>query len=187
MNFSWNTPLYHKFLDISGVPRTVETLIYGMISANLVHFRGTKNSWSYDIIYWYRIRYHINYYYIMTYIRTHEKHQLRCTHPRRLTLAVPEDYASEDDDDSDRDHWLPDQHDDDDFGHGSGPGPSRAQARPLDPLTRFIQELEDLSSMNCPDISAAVNDLPLPQEGDVSCVPVQGAVTVSSDIMHDVA
>jgi hypothetical protein len=119
----------------------------------------------------------------MTYIRTHEKHQLRCTHPRPLTLAVPEDFASQDDDDSDHDHRLPDQHDDNDFCHGSCHGPSRAQARPLDPLTRFIQELEDLSSMNCPDISAAVNYFPSPQEGDVS---VQEAVMVSSDIMHDV-
>jgi len=34
-------------------------------------------------------------------------------------------------------------------------------------------------------ISAAVNDLPLPQEGDVSGVSVREAVAVSSDIKHD--
>ena len=38
----------------------------------------------------------------MTYIRTHEKRELRCTHPRPLTLAIPEDFASEADGDSDR-------------------------------------------------------------------------------------
>jgi hypothetical protein len=33
--------------------------------------------------------------------------------------------------------------------------------------------------MNGPDISSAVNDVPLPQEGDVSGVSVQAAVAVS--------
>ena len=60
--------------------------------------------------------------------------------------AVPEDMSSEDADNSDRDYGPPDPHDDDDFGHGGGGAP--AQARPLDPLARFIQELEDLSSKN---------------------------------------
>ena len=59
--------------------------------------------------------------------------------PGPLAVAVPADMSSEDDDDSDRDHGLPDPHDDDDFGHCGGA--SRAQARPLDPLARFIQEL----------------------------------------------
>jgi hypothetical protein len=78
----------------------------------------------------------------------------------------------------------PDPHDDADFGQsGSAPGPPRAQAGPLDPLARFIQELEDLSSMNGPDISSAVNDLPLPQEGDVSGVSVQAAVAVSEYVI----
>ena len=105
--------------------------------------------------------------------------------------AVPEDTFSEDDDDLDRDHGPPDPHDDDDFGHGgaapAASGPSRAQARPLDPLARFIQELEDLSSMNGPDISSAVDDLPLPQEGDVSGVSVQEAVAVSFYVVYDIS
>ena len=99
--------------------------------------------------------------------------------------AVPEDMSSEDADNSDRDYGPPDPHDDDDFGHGGGGAP--AQARPLDPLARFIQELEDLSSMNGPDISSAVDDLPLPQAGDVSGVSVQEAVAVSSYIIYDIS
>ena len=98
MKYLWYTWLYHGFSDISGVPRTVEILIYGVISWIFGHFRGTKNCWD-----------HI---------------------------------------------WY--------FGHGGGV--SRAQAGPLDPLARFIQELQDLSSMNGPDISSVVDDLPLPQE-----------------------
>ena len=97
-----------------------------------------------------------------------------------LAGAVPED-TSFDDDNSDLDHGAPDQHDDADFGGdrgGAGPGPSRAHHRPLDPLALFIQELEDLSSMNGPDILSAVEDLPMPQEGDVSGVSVQVAVAV---------
>jgi len=97
--------------------------------------------------------------------------------------ALPEDMSSEDDDNSDRDYGPPDPHDDDDFGHGGG---APAQARPLDPLARFIQELEDLSSMNGPDISSAVDDLPLPQAGDVSGVSVQEAVAVSSYFIYDI-
>ena len=52
------------------------------------------------------------------------------------------------------------------------------QTRPLDPWARIIQELEDLSSMNGPDISAALDDLPSPQEGDVSGRSVQEDVAV---------
>ena len=105
-----------------------------------------------------------------------------------LAGAVPEDTSSGcDDDDSDLDHGAPDPHDDADFGGDgggpAGPGPSRAHHRPLDPLARFIQELEDLSSMNGPDISEVVEDLPMPQEGDVSGVSVQEAVAVRCYIM----
>lgn len=102
-----------------------------------------------------------------------------------LAGAAPEDTSS-DDDDSDLDHGAPDPHDDADFGGdggGAGPGPSRAHHRPLDPLALFIQELEDLSSMNGPDISDVVEDLPMPQEGDVSGVSVQEAVAVRCYIM----
>ena len=65
--------------------------------------------------------------------------------------ALPEDMSSEDDDNSDRDYGPPDPHDDNAFGHGGG---APTQARPLDPLGRFIRELEDRSSMNGPDISS---------------------------------
>jgi hypothetical protein len=120
--------------------------------------------------------------YIMTYIHILTS---MVADPRPLAGAVPADMSSEDDDDSDRDHGLPDPHDDDDFGHGGGA--SRAQARPLDPLARFIQELQDLSSMNGPDISSVVDDLPLPQEGDVSGVSVQEAVAVCFYISNDIS
>ena len=50
-------------------------------------------------------------------------------------------------------------------------------------MARFIQELEDLSSLSGTDISTTVNDLPLPQEGDVSGVSV---LAVSSYIMYDI-
>jgi hypothetical protein len=76
----------------------------------------------------------------------------------------PDISVSDDDNDMDRDLGPPDPHDNADYGHG---GCAPAAQGPLDPLSRFIQELEDLSSMNCPDISSAVDDLPLPQEGDV--------------------
>ena len=83
------------------------------------------------------------------------------------------------DDDDDMDPGPPDPHDDADFGHGGG---TPAAQGPLDPLACFIQELDDLSSMNGPDISSAVDELPLPQEGDVSGVSVQAAVAVSKYI-----
>ena len=47
----------------------------------------------------------------------------------------------------------------------------------MDPLERFIQELDDLASMDGPDISAALADLPVPQRGDV---PTIEAVEVCS-------
>ena len=40
-------------------------------------------------------------------------------------------------------------------------------ADPLDPLANFIKELEHLSSMSGPDISALVSELPVPQDGNV--------------------
>jgi hypothetical protein len=67
--------------------------------------------------------------------------------------------------DDDMDPGPPDQHDDTDFGANLVKvavrlasqelrlGHSRAQAG-SDPLARFIQELEDLSSMNGPNKSA---------------------------------
>ena len=56
---------------------------------------------------------------------------------------------------------------------GCGSRPS-----PTDPLERFIQELHDLASMDCPDISAALADLPVPQRGDVPTMSMQDAVEV---------
>ena len=114
-------------------------------------------------------------------------HTLTCSvaYLSLLAGAVPED-TSCNDDDSDLDHGAPDLHDDSDFGGdggGAGPGPSRAHHRPLDPLALFIQELEDLSSMNGPDVLDVVEDLPMPQEGDVSGVSVQEAVAVRCHII----
>jgi hypothetical protein len=40
--------------------------------------------------------------------------------------------------------------------------------------------------MNCSDVSSAMDDLPLLQEGDVSGVYVQAAVAVSEYIIHDI-
>lgn len=104
-----------------------------------------------------------------------------------LAGVVQEDMSSGSDN-SDRDLGPPDPYDDadlEDCGSGAaGPGPSRAQGRPLDPLARFIEELEELSSMNGPDISSVVDDLPLPQEGDVSGVSVEEGVAVWTYIIH---
>ena len=98
---------------------------------------------------------------------------------KSLAGAQPQDHdnSSQDHDDSDRDYGPPDPHDDDDFGHHHNPSRAR-RAAPLDPLARFIQGLEDLSSMNGPDISSALNDLPMPQVGNVEGVSVQEAVAV---------
>jgi hypothetical protein len=70
----------------------------------------------------------------------------------------------DDDNYMDCDLCPPDPNDNADFGHG---GCAPAAQGPLDPLSSYIQELEVLSSMNCPDFSSAVDDLPLPQEGGV--------------------
>ena len=50
---------------------------------------------------------------------------------------------------------------------------------PTYPLECFIQELQDLSTMNGdngPDISAALDDLPVQQGGEVACISMQEAV-----------
>lgn len=49
---------------------------------------------------------------------------------------------------------------------------------PTDPLERFIQELQDLSTMDGPDIAAALDDLPVPQRGEVGGISMQEAVEV---------
>ena len=71
---------------------------------------------------------------------------------------IPPDVDSEEEE---GDFGPPGQHDvGDDEGDGGGAaGPSS----PTDPLERFIQELDDLASMDGPDISAALADLPVPQ------------------------
>ena len=66
---------------------------------------------------------------------------------------------------------------------GGGPGTSGDNTRQLVQLALCIQEIEDLSSMNGPDISDVVEDLPMPQEGDLSGVSVQEAVAVRCYIM----
>ncbi len=50
---------------------------------------------------------------------------------------------------------------------------------PTDPLECFIQELLDLSTMNGdnrPDISAALDDLPVQQRGEVASISMHEAV-----------
>jgi hypothetical protein len=62
---------------------------------------------------------------------------------------------------------------------GSAGGPSGAM--PTDPLECFIQELQDLSTMNGdngPDISAVLDDLPVQQRGEVASISMQEAVEV---------
>jgi len=84
---------------------------------------------------------------------------------------MPPDIASEEEE---GDFGPPDPHDvGDDEGDGGGSRPS-----PTDPLERFIQELHDLASMDGPDISSALADLPVPQRGDVPTISMQEAVEV---------
>ena len=96
---------------------------------------------------------------------------------------VPPDVES---DGEEGDFGPPDPHDvDDEEGDGGGAaGPSGT--RSTDPLERFIQELEDLSSMDCPDISAALEDLPVPQRGDIPGISMQEAVEVCYNIIHHI-
>jgi hypothetical protein len=88
---------------------------------------------------------------------------------------IPPDVVSEE---VEGDFGPPYPHDvGDDEGDGGGAaGPSRTS--PTDPLERFIQELEDLASMDGPDISAALADLPVQQRGDVPTMSMQDAVEV---------
>ena len=65
----------------------------------------------------------------------------------------------------------------DDEGDGGGAAGS-SRTSPTDPLECFIQELDDLASMDGPDISAALADLPVPQRGDVPTMSMQEAVEV---------
>ena len=84
---------------------------------------------------------------------------------------MPPDIASEEEE---GDFGPPYPHDvGDDEGDGCGSRPS-----PTDPLERFIQELHDLASMDGPDISSALADLPVPQRGDVPTISMQEAVEV---------
>ena len=86
---------------------------------------------------------------------------------------IPPDVDSEEEE---GDFGPPDPHDvGDDEGDGGGAaGPSST----TDPLERFIQELDDLASMDGPDISAALADLPVPQREDVPTIFMQEAVKV---------
>ena len=94
---------------------------------------------------------------------------------------MPSDVASEEEE---GDFGPPDPHDvGDDEGDGGAAGPSRPS--PTDPLERFIQELDDLASMDGPDISAALADLPVPQRGDVPTMSMQEAVEVCS-VTYDI-
>ena len=47
-----------------------------------------------------------------------------------------------------------------------------------DPLSNFIKELDGLCSVPDPDIAALVSDLPVPQDGDVGGMSLEGAVQV---------
>ena len=96
---------------------------------------------------------------------------------------VPPDVASDGDE---GDFGPPDPHDvGDDEGDGGGSAvPSRA--RPTDPLERFIQELENLSSMDGPDISDALADLPVPQTGEFAGISMQEAVEVCRNMLYHI-
>jgi hypothetical protein len=74
---------------------------------------------------------------------------------------IPTDVNS---DDEEFDCGLPNQHDcsDDEDSEGGG---CPSGARPTDPLEHFKQELDDLAIMNCPDVSASLDDLPVQQRG----------------------
>ena len=90
---------------------------------------------------------------------------------------MPPDVACEEEE---GDFGPPDPHDvGDDEGDGGGAA-SPSRPSPTDPLERFIQELDDLASMDGPDISAVLADLPVPQKGDIPTMSMQEAVEVCS-------
>jgi hypothetical protein len=92
-----------------------------------------------------------------------------------ITGRIPRDIDSEGDE---GDFGPPDPHDFDDFGGDGCCAGGPAGAMPTDPLERFIQELHDLSTMDGPDISAALDDLPVPQRGKEGGISMQEAVEV---------
>ena len=58
-------------------------------------------------------------------------------------------------------------------------GGAAARADLLDPLANFIRELEHLSSLSGPDISARWPELPVPQDSDVEGMWVDDALNVA--------
>lgn len=86
---------------------------------------------------------------------------------------LPRDLQEEEDD---GDYGAPDPNDDADFEDQALPGPALGETQDI--LSEFIKQLENLSSMAGPDISAIVSDLPVPQEGDVEMLSVHEAVEV---------
>ena len=95
--------------------------------------------------------------------------------------APPLIFQEEDGPDADGDQGAPDPNDDADFGFGAAAAQAAAGAGPLDPcsldpLTSFIKELGELSSMSGPDISAVIADLPVPQHGFIEGMSVEDAV-----------
>jgi hypothetical protein len=65
-----------------------------------------------------------------------------------------------------------------DQGPSDGGGPSGASLSPTDPLEHLIQKLDDLATMNGPDITAVLDDLPVPQRGKVPSMAMQEALKV---------
>ena len=100
-----------------------------------------------------------------------------------MAHPLPPDVASDGDE---GDGGPPDPHD---VGDDEGDGCCTAgtsQTRPTDPLERFIQELENLSSMDGPDISDALADLPIPQSGDLAGISMQEAVEVCRKLLYHI-
>jgi len=88
---------------------------------------------------------------------------------------MPPDVASEEEE---RYFGPPDQHDvGDDEEMATALWAHREQVRRLE---RFIQEFDDLASMDGQDISDALAELPVPQRGDVPTMSMQEALEVCS-------